>query len=189
MNAAIYPVNGGMRNGMAPWQHNFLTWSAGHVAELGFAGAGDFRDWLAKFEIGLMTDWQSDPTHGFCWLLASSYAIQVKDDSGNWLPSYAAEYAATYPSLVGLECNSPEMVAALGDLRGDSWQAGEMVGYPYSSTGYPANFQIGLAAAADTSLPNAQAAWTLFQGRSVQPTGTTAYDDYPNFAVVPRSVP
>ncbi|MBU6478763.1 MAG: hypothetical protein KGQ32_12610, partial [Xanthomonadaceae bacterium] len=29
----IYNMNGGNQNGVAPWQHNFLTWSAGHAAE------------------------------------------------------------------------------------------------------------------------------------------------------------
>ncbi|HKZ10785.1 MAG TPA: hypothetical protein VJL61_08765 [Rhodanobacteraceae bacterium] len=178
---AVYSMNGGTRNGMAPWQHNFLTWSAGHAAELGFAGAIDFRNWLAKFEIGLMTDWQSDPTHGFCWVQAAAYNVQVKDSAGNWLPSYTAVYAATFPTLVGLACNSPAMSAITGR------QEGEMTGYPYSSTGYPANFQIGLASAADSGLPSALTAWAIFDSRSVKPSGSTSYNNYPNFAVIPRS--
>src|SRR5690348_2188363 len=60
-DSADYSLAGGTHNGVAPWQHNFLTWSAGHAAELGFPGAAGFRDWLAKFEIGLMTDWQIHP--------------------------------------------------------------------------------------------------------------------------------
>ncbi|HET7662498.1 MAG TPA: hypothetical protein VFK31_02570 [Rhodanobacteraceae bacterium] len=184
----VYNVNGGKRNAIAPWQHNFLTWSAGHAAELGFAGAAAFRDWLARFEIGLMTDWQDDPTHGYCWLEASAYNIQVKDASGNWLPSYTAVYAATVPTLVGLACNSPEMVAALGKLTKNPWQIGRMAGYPDSATGFPANFQIGLAAAADSGLPKAKAAWRIFQSRSVKPEPPHAYNNFPNFAVLPRTV-
>ena len=188
-DGAVYSMNGGSHNGMAPWQHNFLTWSAGHAAELGFAGAAAFRNWLAKFEIGLMTDWQNNSTQGYCWLEASAYAIQVKDASGNWLPSYTAVYAATFPTLAGLACNSPSMVAALGTLLNQTWQAGEMTGYPYSATGFPANFQIGVATAADSGLPNAQTAWDIFDSRNVQPSGSTAYNNYPNFAVLPRSAP
>ncbi|MDE2226331.1 MAG: hypothetical protein KGJ46_13760, partial [Xanthomonadaceae bacterium] len=30
-----YSLNGGHQNAIAPWQHDFLTWSAGHAAELG----------------------------------------------------------------------------------------------------------------------------------------------------------
>jgi hypothetical protein len=147
-----------------------------------------FRDWLAHFEIGLMTDWQRDPTHGYCWLEASAYSIQVEDASGHWLPSYTAVYAANWPELVGLACNSPAMVKELGKLRKKGAQPGEMAGYPYSATGFPANFQIGLAAAADSGLPKAHEAWRLFESRSVKPFGRHAYDEYPNFAVLPRSV-
>ena len=186
-DSAVYSVNGGKHNGVAPWQHNFFTWSANHAAELGFADAIPLRNWLAKFEIGLMTDWQANPTHGYCWLEASAYKIQVKDASGNWLPSYTAVYAATFPTLVGLECNSPAMVAEMGRLEKKPWRAGEMHGYPYSATGFPANFQIGVAAVADSGLPHAATAWSLFDSRSVKPTGKHAYNSYPNFAVLPRS--
>ena len=183
-----YGMNGGTKNAMAPWMHNFFTWSAGHAAELGFAGAADLRDWLARFEVGLMTDWQANPTQGYCWLEASAYTLVVTDPTGkNYLPSYGAMYAATFPSLVGLACDSPAMVTAMGALEKQSWQAGKMHGYPHSATGYPANLQIGLAAAADSAVPNAQKAWNLFDSRSVKPHGTTAYNNYPNFAVIPRS--
>jgi hypothetical protein len=64
-----------------------------------------------------------------------------------------------------------------------------MNAYPYSATGYPSNLQIGLATAAGTDLPNAQAAWRIFESRSVKPRGRKAYDNYPNFALLPRSCP
>ncbi|HEX7369065.1 MAG TPA: hypothetical protein VF284_02120, partial [Rhodanobacteraceae bacterium] len=166
--------------------HDFLTWSAGHAAELGFTGAAAFRNWLAKFEIGLMTDWQTH-ANGYCWLQASAYKIQVKDAAGNWLPSYAAAYRETFPTLVGLACNSRDMLAAMHKLEKKPWQAGKMVGYPYAATGFPANFQIGIAAAADSGLPKSHDAWKLFESRSVKPKGREAYDNYPNFAVLPRS--
>jgi hypothetical protein len=186
----VYPVNGGKNNGMPPWQHDFLTWSAGHAAELGFAGAAEFRNWLAPFEINLMTGWQSDPTHGYCWLQASAYALAVKDASGNWLPSYSAAYAATFPTLVGLACNSPAMVTAMAKLPGNPnpGRVGEMYGYASSATGFPSNLQIGLAAAADTGLPNAATAWSIFDSRSVKPTPPRGYNNYPNFAIIPRSI-
>ncbi len=185
----IYNLNGGIRNGVAPWQHNFLTWSTGHAAELGFAGAADFRNWLAKFEIGLMTDWQNSAGKGYCWLQASAYNIQVKDASGNWLPSYAAVYAATFPSLVGLQCNSKNMVAVVAKSDKKPRQEGEMSGYAHSATGFTANFQIGIAAATDSGLPKAVAAWAIFQSRSVKPVAPESYNNYPNFAILPRSIP
>jgi hypothetical protein len=187
MNAGpVYSLNGGTNNAIAPWQHNFLTWSAGHAAELGFTGAAEFRNWLAQFEIGLMTDWQTHSAAGFCWLQASAYDVQVKDAAGNWLPSFTAVYAATWPTLPSYACNSPAMVAELAKVRNAPVQAGEMPGYAYSNVGYPANFQIGVAAAANSGLPNAQAAWNLFDSRSVKPSGNDSYTNYPNFAVIPR---
>jgi hypothetical protein len=187
-NGAIYSINGGQKNAMAPWQHNFLTWSAGHATELGFTGAAAFRDWLAKFEIGLMTDWLHDAGRGFCWLQASAYNIQVKDAAGQWLPLYSAVYAATYPPLLGLSCNSPAMVAGAAKLARRPWKTSQMAGYPESPTGFPANLQIGLAVAADTTLPNAHAAWRLFESRSAKPPVRNGYNNYPNFAVIPRSI-
>jgi hypothetical protein len=79
------------------------------------------------------------------------------------------------------------MVTAMAGLEGQSWQVGEMHGYPYSATGFPANFQIGIAAATDSGLPNAQAAWSIFDSRSVKPSGSHSYNNYPNFAILPRS--
>jgi len=188
-DSTVYGLHGGEHNGVAPWQHNFLTWSVGHVADLGFADAIPLRNWLARFEIGLMIDWQNDPAKGYCWLQASAYKIQVKDAAGNWLPSYSAVYAATFPALVGLACNSMPMLTALHQVRKKPVRAGEMSGYPYAATGFPANFQIGIAAAADSGLPKAHEAWQLFESRSIKPTPPHSYDDYPNFAVLPRSVP
>jgi len=192
-SGATYPIVDAQKRrtgekGMAPWMHNFLTWSAGHAAELGFDGAAEFRNWLAQFEIGLMTDWQANPTHGYCWLKAAVYTLIVKDANGNWLPNYQAAYAATFPSLVGMVCNSPEMIAAISKSENQPWKAGQLSGYAYSATGFPSNLQIGLAAAADSPLPKAKEAWDLFDSRSVKPTGATAYNNYPNFAVIPRSL-
>lgn len=190
-----YSVNGGTRNATSPWMHAFLVWSAGHAAELGFVGAAEFRDWLGKFEIGLMTDWQTDSTHGYCWLEAAPYNLIVLDSSRNYLPSYSAMYTATFPALAGLVCNSPEMVAALGKLNRQAWRPGEMTGYAYSASGFPANLQIGLAAIADSNLPKAVTTWSIFSSRSVKPDGKfsnnpqVAYRNYPNFAVLPRSIP
>jgi hypothetical protein len=193
-SGATYPVKDAAgkptgEKGMAPWMHDFFTWSAGHAAELGFAGAAELRNWLSRMNIEIMTGWQTDPTHGFCWLQASGYTFVVKDASGNWLPDYKAVYAATFPSLVGLECNSPAMVAAMAKQEKQPWKAGQMSGYAHSPTGFPANLQVGLAAAADSGLPNAHEAWKIFESRSVQPEPPQyGYNNYPNFAILPRSM-
>jgi hypothetical protein len=188
-DSVMADLNGGHRNGLSPWQHNFMVWSAGHAAELGFAGARAFRDWLAPFEIGMMTDWQGNAEHGYCWLEASMYQIQVKDAAGNWLPNLTTVYAASFPTLSGLACNSPAMVAAMGKLEKQPWKAGQMHGYAYSPTGFPANLQIGLASAVDGGLPHAMDAWRVFESRSVKPAPPHGYNNFPNFAVIPRGDP
>lgn len=180
-----YTVNGIAHSGIATWQNSFATWAAGHLADLGIPGASALRDWMSKFNIGLMTDWENSQTHGYCWLLGSAYDLQVKTASGAFLPSFTSLYQMNFPSLYGLDCDSPAMVSALSTLEGGTLQEGEMVGYPSSPTGFPANFQIGLAAAADSNEPNAHQAWQIFQARSVQPN----YSDDPNFAVLPRYLP
>lgn len=194
---AGYQIGGTAWNGVAPWMDDFMTWSADHTAELEFPGAPALYTWLSQFQIGLATD------PGYCWLVASAYGLAVLDNSGNWLPNLAAAYAATYPTLAPNVCNSPDWVAAsiaLGIKTTQTYnfpqQAGQMWGYPQSATGYPANFQIGVAAAADSGLPNAQKAWQVFQNRATYPTqsagyfgSTQGYRNMPNFAILPRSLP
>jgi len=180
-----YSLNGGTNNAMSPWQDDFFTWSASHMSEEGWPGASQLRDWAAQFQIWLMTDWQNNPTQGYCWLEASAYDLQVLDSSGNMIPNLTSVYGTNFPTLVGLTCNSQAMITAMGNLEGKPWQIGEMHGYAYSPTGFPANLQIGLAAAADSSLPSAQQAWLTFQSRSIQ----SDYSDYPNFSVLPRFLP
>jgi hypothetical protein len=63
-----------------------------------------------------------------------------------------------------------------------------MGGYPSSASGYAANFQIGLASAGDSGLPEASAAWNLFDSRSIKPSGSAGYNNNPVFSVIPRSV-
>ena len=63
-----------------------------------------------------------------------------------------------------------------------NYSPGEMVGFAQSPTGFPSNLQIGLAMAAGSGITKATEAWRVFDERSVKPN----YDDYPNFAVVPR---
>jgi len=172
-----------------PWEDAFITWEMGHLNEEGFAGSSALLDWKANFQIGIMTDWMANPTTGYCWLEASAYQLAFQDASGAFYTTFTSLYQANFPTLYGLTCNSPQMVTAMGTLEGTTWQAGEMHGYPSSATGYPANLQIGLAMAAQSSDANAQTAWSIFQGRSVQPTPPNGYNDYPNFAVLPRYLP
>ncbi|HET7315394.1 hypothetical protein [Salinisphaera sp.] len=179
-NQAIrYPSHGREKVAIAPWQADFFTWAVGHAAEQGMPGAESFLSWLAPFQIQRMTGWIGKPDSGFCWLEASTYTLQLRDSRNSPIYSDMSEvYQANFPRLVGLDCNSPSMVRRIG-----SDKLGEMVGFPSSPAGFPANFQIGLAMAVESGADQAGKAWQLFENRQSQPD----YSNYPNFAVVPRN--
>ncbi len=185
-NHMAYANNGVTAVAMPPWQHSYLTWAAGHAANLGFADAARFRDWLGVFEISTMTGWVDDPHHGFCWLEASLYSLQVQDANHDWLPDFETVYATQFPTLSGLSCNSPEWLAEKSRLVGRPWQEGEMDFNAASAQGFPAFEQIGYAILSDTDLPRAKLAWNIFDSRTVKPTGYLSYDYYPNYAVIPH---
>lgn len=177
--ALSYPDNGrGPPNtGIATWQASFFTWSVGNLKDLGFTGASRLLDWVAAFQINLIA------SPDYCWVLASAYQVQVRDTEKS--PIYASlssVYANTFPELKGVSCGGGEMARLLTKPRGYHYAPGEMLGYPASPTGFPANFQIGLAAAADSNVPNARRAWSIFKNRSAKPD----YARSPQFAVVPR---
>lgn len=176
-NSTPYSINGVADVGMAPWMDDFFTWAMGHLVELGFTNALPMLRWKAKFPVALMT------APGYCWLMASAYALQVHDMAqGPYYTTFAQVYDNTFPALSTMTCNSPTMRAAASS---DGLQPNEMFGYAWSPTGYPANLQIALAAAVDAGVPNADEAWQLFMTRARQPD----YSDYANFAIVPRSDP
>lgn len=168
--------------GVAPWQDDFFTWSAGYMVELGFSDALPLLGWKSIFPVGRMTD------GGFCRIFAPIYSMIVR--GGESEPVYATlaeayeasireSYADDADAILGAECAGADMGALL-DLA-----PGEMVGYSDSATGYPSNMQIALAAAADSGIPGAAEAWDLFIHRPVQPD----YGPEPQFAVVSRAFP
>lgn len=166
-----YPNHGNAHTGMATWQQSFFNWAVGNLADLGFRGANRLRDWLALFQVNLMTSPE------FCWIVASDYQLQVRSSENT--PIYASlrnVYAASFPELQHLTCDSDQMAAHLSVPHGYRYARGVMVGYPKSPTGFVANFQIGLAAAADSDVAHARQAWTRFAERRAQP----AYADSPN---------
>jgi hypothetical protein len=176
--AVLYPNRGKPNTGIATWQQSFFNWAIGNLADLGFTGAGRLRDWFSYFQINLMT------SQDFCWVLASSYELQVRDTKDSPLyHSLKSVYTSSFPELKGVRCNSDKMAGLLSKPHGYHYFPGVMVGYPYSPTGFTANFQIGLAASADSNVADAILAWKRFESRRTKPD----YSDSPQFAVVPRS--
>lgn len=175
--ALNYPNHGYPETGIATWQASFFTWSIGNLKDLGFEGAAKLLSWVAKFQINLMT------SPDFCWVVASAYELQVKGmTTGPIYPSLKNVYDSTFPKLRGVRCNSAAMARLLSEPRGYHYSTSVMIGYPQSPTGFPANFQIGLAAAADSGVPGARTAWARFESSRIKPN----YAESPQFAVVPR---
>lgn len=148
-------------NGIAPWQDDFFTWSIGHLADLGFAGALELARWKGRFVVGRMTD------PGYCWLKAAAYSLQIGSaDKTTLHETFASLYKANFPAATG--CTGVAMD-----------------GYPEIGTGYPANMQPALAAAVDAGVPGAAEAWARYETRKPRQEYTTS----PQFAVVPKQIP
>lgn len=171
-NKTAYKIHSVPLVGTAPWMDDFFTWAIGHLVDLGFHDAMPLLRWKAHFPVDRMVE------PGVCWLLASAYALQVRDTAhAPFYATVAEAYRNTFPVLATMPCGGADMLAAA-----DFSKPGEMYGYPWSPTGYPANLQIALAAAVDSGISNADEAWQRFKSRSIKPD----YGNYPNFAVVPR---
>lgn len=187
---AAFPVGGS-----APWQDDFLTWSFGYLAELGYEKALPILRWKAAYPVGRMT------APGFCWTEAAAYWLKFREaDKGPVFDSFAKLYQANYdgPSyrkddgkratnpdgsrFIDQPCASQAQADWLSAAYRRTWTRGRMSGYSGSAMGYPANMQPALAVAATSGIPNAVEAWERFNARADQPD----YAKLPQWAIVPR---
>lgn len=181
----------------APWQDDFLTWSFGHLAELGFTKALPILRWKAAYPIGRMTD------PGYCWIDAAAYSLKLRvrdDERAPVLYSFEQLYQAnfggdvyinddrkrvTHPAgtrYIDQACASQAQADWLSALYRRNWPPGRMTGYADSPIGYPANLQPALALAASFKLAKAEQAWARFDSRAAQPD----YSKAPQWAIIPR---
>jgi hypothetical protein len=186
------PLGGNLDNTFATWMDDFLTWSVGHLVNLGFTNVRPFFDYKARFPVGRMTD------PGYCWILGGTYWTPSRNSSGSLYTSWSTYREAVIRDwrnaivggrsltttqeneLINAACNSTTMANILG------LQVGEMIGYAWNYQGYPSNLQPALAVAAELGATNASEAWNVFANRSVKPSGSYSYDVEPQWAVVPR---
>ncbi|MEG2901056.1 MAG: hypothetical protein RR983_12160, partial [Massilia sp.] len=163
--------------GSAPWQDDYLTWSFGYLAELGFEKAQPILQWKAKYPVGRMT------TPGFCWIKASAYSLKIRDDAKSpvydslekvYLANFSGESIANeggvakHPQglrFIDQPCASQAMANWFNASSNFIWGPRRMDGYADSTLGYPANLQPALAVAATAGIPNAREAWSLFSSR------------------------
>ncbi len=194
--AVAYPGYGGPNTGVAPWMDDFFTSATGHILELGFTRIKPLLDWKSRFPIGRML------SPSYCFVDGAVYAMNVRASAtAPYFASFAQAYQATMRTSTGGDmvnstgkryldqpCGSQAQADWRSQVDKDNnvwrtlWAAGEMTGYAYSQTGYPANMQPALAVAATSGIPDAAKAWTVFSNRAVKP----AYGAQPQFAIVPR---
>ncbi|MGF6272003.1 hypothetical protein ABIB38_000345 [Massilia sp. UYP11] len=181
----------------APWQDDFLTWSFGHLAELGFAKATPILRWKAAYPVGRMT------APGFCWTEGAAYFLKFRPDDkerGPLYDSFAELYRANYDRdsyrkddgkrashpdgarFIDQPCASQAQADWLTKVYRRTWTPGRMSGYADSPMGFPANMQPALAVAATSGIDNAAEAWKRFDARADKPD----YARAPQWAIVPR---
>ncbi|MDE2181838.1 MAG: hypothetical protein KGJ78_02325 [Alphaproteobacteria bacterium] len=153
----------------APWMDDFLTWSAGYVAQLGFDDIKPFAKWKGVYPVQRMINPQ------FCWILATTYNMALADENRRAYPTWSDALHATERRYAkdksadpdAMQCGSGEMQKAF------RLKAGEMDGGAWYGTGYPANMQPALAAAVDAGTPGAEEAWEKFRARPIHPIAPT----------------
>ena len=178
----------------APWQDDFLTWSFGYLAELGFDKALPVLRWKARYPVGRMT------APGYCPIQGAAYSLKIRDhDKAPVYTSFAQLYQANFggdkvhiddkmvshPSgsrFIDQPCGSPAQADWVRTAVGYRWQQGRMSGYADSPMGFPANMQPALAVAAGSGIENAADAWRRFEERADKPD----YSKAPQWAIIPR---
>lgn len=162
----------GPDTGFAPWQHNFYTFAIGRLVELGFDDARPVMEFVTRWHRGALIGSE------FCWAFAVNYDIGVRPHRGAPLfNSFREVYEANVPAEIrSLPCASPEMAKAIGKPEG------AFNDYLDSPTSYQANQQPAVAMMATLGISGGKEAWALINSRTHRPR----FDNYPNFAVVPR---
>lgn len=172
-------AKGGVKNtASATWQQSFFAWSIGNLADQRFAGADRLHDFFSRFQVSMMS------SSAFCWPLASAYTLRLlKTPNGDFYDTIGEVYRHSFPEeVVSAGCDPKALNTAMRKWKKKfHYPPDTMLGYPASPTGFPANFQIGLAAGASSALPDAREAWNIFASRPIQPD----YRSAPQFAVVP----
>ena len=178
----------------APWQDDFLTWSFGYLAELGFSKAKPILEWKAKYPVGRMT------TPGYCWIQASAYFMEFRPGPKQPLFTDLATMhqfnfggdsisneskKLTHPNglkYIDQPCASQAQSDWMRAATKGHWAPGRMSGFSDSPLGYPANMQPALAVAAASGVANAAQAWTVFTGRADKQD----YGRGPQWGIIPR---
>lgn len=160
--------------GIAPWMNDFFTLSVGRMVELGETGFQTIANFNAKNITGRLTSGAD-----FCWRGVAPYILNVRDTStGPKFTTWAACFAKTYPSAVGLSCSSSAMSTALGttdgSANGNPGDAASYYAFAKAATGYTCS---------QSTHPGAADAWLVISSGVLQPD----FSNNPHWGFVPRS--
>lgn len=174
--------------GIALWQDDFLTWSVNNALQLGFTSATAIASFKSSFPVGRMTAGTN-----FCWIDGARYYLTLRDTVS--APMYSTWAAVTAGNFGGLTAGGGYLNQGCNTAAQANWLTaydrmdpgtvfiqGQMPRYASSAEGFPSNMQPALAVSVDNLAPNAAAAWTQFQARTVKPD----YSTEPQWAIVPR---
>lgn len=154
-----------MNKEFSPWQDDFVTWSAGYLAGLGFGDAAPYAKWKGNNPVQRITN------PDFCFVIGTAYRMEVQGSDGSLLKSWADARTLTLNRFkkidvnpATLACGSSEMGKALALPTGKMWSYND-------PNGYTANLRPALATAVDFGTAGAQAAWDKYiaQGNPIDP--------------------
>jgi hypothetical protein len=179
------------------WMDDFMTWTMGHIVNLGFTQAAPVLAWKARFPVGRLTD------ANMCWTLASTNWVYAThrgyggdSNSGTFVTNWTDwrrnvvygwdeslrgtnSIGGQEAALFNAACASSQMTSILGIGQGN------MIGWD-GPDAYPANIQAAAAAAVEAGAPNAQQAFNRLTSRGGYPLN--AYGDAPQWALWPATV-
>ena len=197
-------------NQISSWQDDFLTWTFGHVVDLGFSNAQSLLQWKAQYVVGRMTN------SATCWILASANWPYMFAENSSLYEQWAGDMTATEranhvdvqtwadyqnnlvwgwrqtvtPSGVNLSGDETTLIGyteASGNCNSPAMAAilersqSYMIGFQGESwQGYPANMQPALATAINAGTPNADLAFSKYAASDSFPD----FEDNPQYAIV-----
>jgi hypothetical protein len=155
----------GDRTQTSAWMQDFLTWAVGDAYERGWRPELDqsgFWLWKAQAVVGRFA---TDPSSGWCWNEAAIYGIRLRDANGApFYESWPAIFSVNFPDRSS--CATPGTTDA---------------GVDRSAMDYGAQIGPALATAANTGVPGAEAAWTLYDSRSL--SWNSSFTSEPEWAI------
>lgn len=188
---------------ISPWMDDFVTFAVGEIVANGHEDWREALEWKSRFPIGRMLN------QDFCSIFATEYYIPAAPGelSGSLPTKRTGDFFQTWKeiyeylslerlnklrvdNLHQVECGSAQMAQLLTQRRiieksiSTPFKTGEMVQYDGGKTGYVANMQPAIAAAASYSV-DGKKAWNKFYDR---PQIVWDWASENQYSIIPREL-